>query len=250
MLVASERLEQGTQATRSVERSKSLTFVWLCRYAHDVNTTDFAPLLEAVDGATRSLRQSKGGVPPEVSELVDRFDSVLHAQAPFNLGVDPYFATALFAGALRSMKALRHDDVTQQRRDLRLALEQVRHALRDIVDGHWASEGMPVHEVLDALVATLRVPQAELARLLGISTRQLQRWLAHDGALASGNEEARIRMVAQLVNQLRHVYTAQGVPTWFDYKGPRMTATPLEQLADPINFPELLEAARGARSAP
>lgn len=213
-------------------------------------TTELSQLLEAVNGATRALRQSKGGVPPEVSELVDRFDSVLHARAPLKLGVDPYFSTALFAGALRSVKALRHDNVMEQRRDLRLALEQVRHALRDIVDGHWASEGTPAHEVLQTLVATLRVPQPELARLLGISTRQLQRWLAGDGALPSGREESRIRMVAQLVNQLRHVYTAQGVPAWFDYKGPGMKATPLELLADPINFPRLLDAARGARSAP
>jgi hypothetical protein len=222
--------------------------VWSCRYTYDVATTDFAPLLEAVNGATRTLLLSDAAVPIEVSELVDRFDSVLHAQAPHNLDVDPYFATALFAGALRAMKALRHDDVAQQRRDLRVALEQVRHALRDIVDGRWASEGTSAHEVLVALGGVLRVPQAELARLLGISTRQLQRWLA--GASPSSNEEARIRMVAQLVNQLRHVYTAQGVPKWFDYRGPRMTATPLEMLANPINLPALLEAARGARGAP
>ena len=196
------------------------------------------------------MRQSEGGVPPEVSELVDRLDTILHAQAPLSLGVDPYLSTALFAGALRSMKALRHDNVMEQRRDLRVALEQVRHALRDIVDGHWASEGTPVQEVLGSLVAMLRLPQPEVARLLGISTRQLQRWLARDGAVPSGHEEARIRMVAQLVNQLRHVYTAQGVPAWFEYKGPGMDATPLELLADPINFPELSEAARGARSAP
>jgi hypothetical protein len=207
-------------------------------------------LLEEVDEATVSLRRSKEGVPTEVSELVDRFDSVLHAQAPLSLGVDPYFSAALFAGALRSMKALRHDDVMERRRDLRVALEQVRHALRDIVDGHWASEGTPVHEVLETLVATLRVPQSELARLLGISTRQLQRWLASDDALPSGHEEARVRMVAQLVNQLRHVYTAPGVPAWFEYQGPEMNAPPLQLLSDPINFPELLAAARGARGAP
>lgn len=215
-----------------------------------METTGLPQLLAAVNRATRSLRQSKGGVPLDVSELVDRFDTVLHAQAPLNLGVDPYFSIALFAGALRSMKALRHDNAMEQRRDLRVALEQVRHALRDIVDGHWASEETPVQDVLDALVATLRVSQPEVARLLGISTRQLQRWLARDGALPSGHEEARIRMVAQLVNQLRHVYTAQGVPAWFGHKGPEMKATPLEMLADPNNFPELLGAARGARSAP
>ena len=189
-------------------------------------------------------------MPADVSGLVDSFDAVLHAGAPLTLGVDPYFSSALYAGALRSMKALRHDNASAQRRDLRVALEQVRHALRDIVDGEWASESTPVDDVLQNLVATLRVPQPELARLLGISTRQLQRWLAGSGATPSGHEEARIRMVAQLVAQLRHVYTAQGVPAWFDYEAPGMKAAPLHLLDDPINFPELLAAARGARGAP
>ena len=57
-------------------------------------------------------------------------------------------------------------------------------------------------------------------------------------------------MVAQLVAQLRHVYTAQGVPAWFDFEAPGMKAAPLHLLDDPINFPELLAAARGARGAP
>jgi hypothetical protein len=215
-----------------------------------METTGFAQLLADVNGATLSLRQAKEAIPPDVSSLVDSLASELHAQAPLSLGVDPYFSTELFAGALRALKALRHDDGTTQRRELRVALEQVRHALRDIVDEQWASEGTPVLEVLLTLVATLRVPQPEVARLLGISTRQLQRWLAGDGALPSGREEARVRMVAQLVNQLRHVYTAQGVPAWFEYRGPGMRATPLELLGDPINFPDLLDAARGARGAP
>lgn len=212
--------------------------------------TALPELLEAVNGATIRLRRSKEGVPSQVAELIERFDSVLHAEAPLTLGVDPYFSTQLFAGALRAMKALRHDDAMEQRRDLRIALEQVRHALRDIVDEHGVSEGMPLSDVLETLVMTLRVPQSELARLLGISTRQVQRWLAGDVALPSGHEEARVRMVAQLVNQLRHVYTAQGVPAWFDYKGPGMMAAPVELLADPVNFPALLAAARGARGAP
>jgi len=206
--------------------------------------------LADVNGATLSLRQAKEAIPPDVSSLVDNLDLELHSQAPLSLGVDPYFSTELFAGALRAMKALRHDDGTKQRRELRVALEQVRHALRDIVDGQWASEGTPVLEVLKTLATTLRVTQPELAHLLGISTRQLQRWLAGDGALPSGHDEARVRMVAQLVNQLRHVYTAQGVPAWFEYRGPGMKAPPLELLDDPINFPDLLAAARGARGAP
>ena len=130
-----------------------------CRY-HDDMATTWRPgeLLDDLNRATRSLQRSRDGVPPEVADLVDSFDTLLHARAPLTLGVDPYFSTALFAGALRSMKALRHDNATEQRRDLRVALEQLRHALRDIVDGRWASEGTPVREVLGTLVTTLQVP--------------------------------------------------------------------------------------------
>ncbi|HWE68515.1 MAG TPA: hypothetical protein VG298_17880 [Acidimicrobiales bacterium] len=215
-----------------------------------MDTTALPSLFEAVSRATTSLRRSRDRVPADVAELVDSLDSVLHAEAPLSWDVDPYFAATLYAGALRSMKALRLDDAAEQRRDLRVALEQVRHALRDIVDGQWVSESAPVRDVLDSLVQMLRVPQPDLAPLLGISTRQLQRWLAGDGAGPSGKDEARIRMIAQLVNQLRHAYTAQGVPAWFDHEIPGMKSTPLQLLEDPIHFPELMAAARGARGAP
>jgi hypothetical protein len=213
-------------------------------------TTQFPVLLDEVNAATVSLRRSRAEVPPDVAALVDSLDVALHAEAPLNLPADPYFASALYAGALRSMKALRHDNVSAQRRDLRVALEQVRHALRDIVGSHWVSDDVPIHEVLEHLVEMLRLPQSDVAHLLGISTRQLQRWLAGDGSTPSGREEARIRMVAQLANQLRHAYTAQGVPAWFDHRIPGLSSTPLDLLDDPVHFPDLMAAARGARGAP
>ena len=130
------------------------------------------------------------------------------------------------------------------------ALGEVRHALRDIVGSHWVSDDVPIHEVLEHLVEMLRLPQSDVAHLLGISTRQLQRWLAGDGSTPSGREEARIRMVAHLANQLRHAYTAQGVPAWFEHRLPGLRSTPLDLLDDPVHFPELMAAARGARGAP
>ena len=142
-----------------------------------MSTTQFPGLLDEVNAATVSLRKSRDEVPPDVAALVDSLDMALHAEAPLNLAVDPYFASALYAGALRSMKALRHDNVSAQRRDLRVALEQVRHALRDIVGSHWVSDDVPIHEVLEHLVGMLRLPQSDVAHLLGISTRQLQRTL-------------------------------------------------------------------------
>jgi uncharacterized protein (DUF2384 family) len=211
-------------------------------------TPAFADLLVAVNDATVTLRRSKE-VPPGVAELIEGLDRYI-PETPMGWDVDPYLATSLTMGAYRSVKALRHDDVQAQRRDLRVALEQVRHALRDIVDNSWTSEDRPVGEVLESLVQMLRIPQSELAHLLGVSHRQLQRYLAQDGATPGPAEEARIRMVAQLANQLRHVFTAPGVPAWFEHPLPGAGAKPIDLLADPSNFPALMAAARGARGAP
>ncbi len=122
--------------------------------------------------------------------------------------------------------------------------------LRDIVDNTWASEGTPIGEVLESLVETLRIPQAELAQLLGVSHRQLQRYLAKGGSIPGPAEETRIRMVAQLTNQLRHVFTAPGVPAWFNHPLPGADSKPIDLIDDPNNFPVLMAAARGARGAP
>ena len=67
-------------------------------------------------------------VPEAVAQLVDSFDSALHASAPMHLQADPYLAMTLFAAAFRAEKALRHDDPEAARRDLRIALEQFRHS--------------------------------------------------------------------------------------------------------------------------
>ena len=213
-------------------------------------TTWVGELLDEVAGATAALRRRPEGIPPEVAALVDGLGTALHADAPESMDVDPYLATALFAGALRATQALRTEDPVAARQHLRVALEQVRHALRDIDDEAPVAEQTGVAEVLRRLVEELGLPQPELAPLLGISTRQLQRWLSPAGPSPSGRDEARVRMVARLVNQLRHAFTAPGVPAWFLRPHPALGTRPLDLLADPLEYPRLLAAARGARGAP
>lgn len=209
--------------------------------------SELAEVLEQVAAATGLLRRS-AQVPREVEDFVDGLDAKLHADTPLRLDVDPYLSTTLFAGALRAVKALRHDNPATQRHDLRVALEQVRHALRDIVDGAPVATDVPVRQVLTHLAETLNVPQKDLAELLAVSTRQLQRWLAPGGPVPSGTEEARIRIVAQLVNHLRHAFTAPGVLAWFRRRHPVLGQTPVALLDDPSMYPTLRDAAAGARS--
>lgn len=218
-------------------------------YHGDMTTTAGALeiLFEQVNEATKEL-QSATTVPAEVATLVDSLDIVLHADAPLTLVADPYLTTTLFAAAFRAEKALRHDNDEARRRDLRVALEQFRLALRDIVASRPFAEDTPVTEVLANVSTIVAVPQRDLADLMGVSIRQLQRWLAPGGPAPSGDDEARVRIVAQLVNQLRHTFTGPGVVKWFHRRHPTLHVRPVQWLDDPLRYPALLSAATASRA--
>jgi uncharacterized protein (DUF2384 family) len=204
-------------------------------------------LLDRVNEATKLLQRSKT-VPGEIAQLIDSFESTLGAATPLRLEADPYLTTTLWAAAFRAEKALRHDDPEDQRRDVRIALEQFRQALRDIAENQPYNDDAPVREVLARTVETLAAPQKTLADLLGVSVRQLQRWLAHDGPEPAADDAARIRVVGQVVNQLRHSFTGPGVVAWFYREHPVLGQRPIELLDDPLCYPQLLGAATAARA--
>jgi predicted nucleic acid-binding protein len=202
-------------------------------------------LLGEVNEATALLQRS-ATVPDRVIEIIDSFDSVLAAAtAP---EPDPHQAKALWQAALHAQKGLRADNDTQRRHDVRVALEQFRQVLRDTVESQCYGEDSPVRDVFARTVQTLAAPQTTVAELLGVSTRQLQRWLADDGAEPAGDDAARIRMIGRLVNQLRHAFTGPGVIAWFTRAHPVLGRPPMELLDDPLDYPQLLSAATAARA--
>jgi transcriptional regulator with XRE-family HTH domain len=224
-------------------------FVAGMSYHDDMTTTgpELHALLDRVNEATKLLQRSKT-VPGEVGELIDSFEPTLGAATPLSLEADPYLTTTLWAAAFRAEKALRHDDDATQRRDVRIALEQFRHALRDIAENQPYNADAPVREVLARTVETLATHQKTLAELLGVSVRQLQRWLAEDGPEPAADDAARIRVVAQVVNQLRHSFTGPGVVAWFYREHPLLGRRPIELLDDPLSYPQVLGAATAARA--
>ncbi|ORA40241.1 hypothetical protein BST20_06690 [Mycobacterium branderi] len=197
--------------------------------------------------ATKLLQRSKT-VPDEVARLVDSLEPTLGAATPLRLQADPYLMTTLWAAAFRAEKALRHDNDTDQRRDIRVALEQFRHALRDITENQPYGDDAPVRDVLGRTAEILAAPQKTLADLLGVSVRQLQRWLASDGPQPAADDAARIRILGQVVNQLRHSFTGPGVVAWFHREHPVLARRPIDLLDDPLCYPNLLGAATGARA--
>jgi hypothetical protein len=208
---------------------------------------DLSDLLREANEAT-SLLQRSATVPVQVVEVLDDFAAALGTATLSRSGAHPQQAEALAQAALHAEKGLRVDNDKQRRRDVRVAFEQFRQVLRDIVESQPYADESPIHDVVARTVETLAAPQKTVAELLGVSVRQLQRWLADEGAEPAGNDAARIRVVGLLVNQLRHAFTGPGVVAWFTRPHPVLGRPPIELLDDPLEYPQLVDAATAARA--
>jgi len=123
--------------------------------------------------------------------------------------------------------------------------EQLRHLVRDAIDGHVGGAGESSEKVMGSLREVLpSVPQTELAALLGRSQRQVQRWAAQEGPPGR-----RLELVARLATLLRHSWTEGGVVAWFFRPRPDLSGKkPVDLLDDPDREAELLTAARRGRA--
>ncbi len=191
-------------------------------------------------------------VPEAVASIIDAIADYLgdYPARSFLAGSDPYLGQAVLAATLACEKGLRaaNDDMARQR--VRLGLERLRQALRDIVDESPTADTRPAKDVARWLVQQVSVPQTQLADLLGVSSRTLQRWVSTtDSSAPEDNDEARLRAVAQVTSHLRHVFTAPGVVRWFDRANPHLDGVaPRELLTDPLELPRLMRLASLSRS--
>ena len=123
--------------------------------------------------------------------------------------------------------------------------EQLRHLVRDAMDGHVGGVGQSSKKVMESLREVLpSVPQVELAALLGRSQRQVQRWATQEGP-----PPRRLELVARVASLLRHSWTEDGVVAWFfrprqDLGGRK----PVDLLDDPNREAEILMASRRGRA--
>jgi hypothetical protein len=162
---------------------------------------------------------------------------------------NPWLWIKVQSAALRAQSALREDDPLR-RRHLRLALEQMRFLFARIADREPIGEDRPVHDVVRWLDATLAsVSQPRKAELLHVSPRTYQRWVSDQGSARPGAEdERRLRIVARIVNQLRHSLTGPGVVDWFEHPRADLAgATPAAALDDPEKLELLIAAAAASR---
>lgn len=144
--------------------------------------------------------------------------------------LDPYLLWSLMGGAMRLQRALRARD----RREGRIALEQVRVALRDIAEQQPVAPTRDAHALAQWLDGVLTdLSDDEKGRLAGVTRRTWGRWLAQEST-PGPQETARLRQLARAVAHLRFSFTPAGVASWLQRAHPQLDGrTPLETLKEP-----------------
>jgi transcriptional regulator with XRE-family HTH domain len=208
-----------------------------------IDLTHPATAAREIAEANRRLARA-AETPAAVVAFVEEMSAAI-ASTDDLAAINPWLWIRLQAAALRAQVAL-SDGEPERRRALRLALEEIRFVLARIAEREPIGEDRPAGEVaqwLDQALAS--VSQREKAELLGVSLRTYQRWVAGETAPAGGDEH-RLRVVARLVNQLRHSLTGPGVLDWFRH--PRADLGGIAP-ADVLDDPERLEPLIGAAAA-
>ena len=126
-----------------------------------------------------------------------------------------------------------------------LRAEAIRHLIRDALDEQLQCEDRDSQGLVLQLGESLpRVGQREIARLLDISVRQLQRWKT-----GGGDPSRRLLLVTRLAALLRHAWTPEGIVAWFDRPRRDLAGqSPIDVLDDPTYEPLLVTAARQGRA--
>lgn len=164
--------------------------------------------------------------------------------------VDPTHAVIVLRSAVSAQRALDDPDSPAARDQLRVALESIRQSLAAIAEREPVSDERDTKQIVQWLMEQTEVSQTRLAGLLGVSARQLQRWLSpSESSRPEGDEARKVRLVARIVGQLRFALTPAGTVEWFGWPRSDLgSRTPLELLGDPIEEPRLLRVAGAMRS--
>ena len=193
-------------------------------------------------------RETPAAIRGLVEELADGLVQLSEGELA---GIDPYLIVSLQRAVLGATRALDTDDPAEQRRQLRYRLEQMRHVFRDLASGQAVDEERPSKDIAHWLVGVVDVPQRQLAELLGVKNRTFQRWISETETTSpEGDDARRLRIVARIVNHLRHSFTGVGVIRWFERPRADLDgARPADLLDEPDAVERLLALAAGARSS-
>jgi uncharacterized protein (DUF2384 family) len=202
--------------------------------------------------ANRRLARAPQAPAAVLALVADVADAIRSSDEQELAGVNPWTWIRVQNAALLAQGALSIDDPGEQRRTLRLALEQLRFLFARLADRQPVADDRPATEIARWLDDALpSVSQQRKAGLLRVSPRTYQRWISRDEPTVPRSEdEIRLRRVARIVNQLRFSLTAPGVVDWFerpraDLGGDR----PADVADDPARLEDLVIAAAASRTS-
>ena len=208
-----------------------------------------AMVAHALGEANAQLSRDRETPASVVGLVADVADAIAGGDDDEAAQVNPWLWIKLQSAAIRAQSALREED-PHRRRQLRLALEQMRFLFARIADREPIGEDRSAREVARWLDTTLAsVSQPRKAELLKVSPRTYQRWVSKQERVhPSGGDERRLRIVARIANQLRHSLTAPGVVDWFEHPRADLGGiTPSTLLDDPDKLELLITAAAASR---
>lgn len=215
-------------------------------------TPSTAPDLEGQLGRVSEVLANSREVPEDVNAFMDQlFEAIASSETVQSLKVvDQDHVVALFRGAMGSARAAHLTSSPQEgRRIMRVAVEEMRQALRGMIEGVPVQDDQPINEVANWLINVVHAPRAKIAELIGAHPSTLRRWIsAEDQLYPSGDEARRLRIVALIANQLRHSLTGLGVLRWFELPHPQLDGRkPLDLLDDPSETDRLVRLAATTR---
>lgn len=207
-----------------------------------------------LDTWTRSVRRALEEAPLSQRAVVQRWARTVHRlSATIDDAVPPSLDPAELAEIRGDLLAITQsvlmydaEKPLDSYEEALLRLEAIRHVVRDALDQRAADESDARGLIVRLEEALPRIGRRELAHLLGISERSIQRMLAEADPVAPSR---RLLLVSRLVALLSRGWTPEGVVAWFDRSRSALDGkTPLEVIDDPALEQEVLALARAGRA--
>lgn len=199
-------------------------------------------LYELAASLSERLTQSASG--PGIANEI-RSLAALIPRTPEPLGdLDPYLRSALLTAVIHAMAAQADGDD----RELRIAVERIRQALRDALDEHPVWRAGPKDAAI--WLRGQGIPLSDLAEILQASESSVRRWANPDDETHPSGENAdRVVVIAKVVNHLRHAMSVRGTVQWLTRPHPVLDdRRPMDELKDPDAYRRVIHLASGARS--
>jgi transcriptional regulator with XRE-family HTH domain len=125
-------------------------------------------------------------------------------------------------------------------------LEDIRTGVLAVAEGRPVGRDRSATELLRWLSATFGVTQRDIARLLGVAPRTVQRWLSGESTMPQA-EEDRLRLLTRALNELRFAYTGPAALAWLVRDHPLAGRRPIDLLAEADGAARLLALVATAR---